>query len=119
MAHTPTPVDIGASDGTLLSNSKLLDERGWAGLCIDPLARNFEARRCDVLRKPLTATHGQLVRFIDAAEDALIANSTEHASLTDRAAARSAAILELRASRWATWAGTRCEHAVSSRVCAS
>ena len=36
-------VDIGAHDGLEFSNSKLLEERGWVGICAEPNPRSFAA----------------------------------------------------------------------------
>lgn len=42
-------VDVGFNDGITISNTKLLEEKGWRGLGIDPFPRNFESReRTDI-----------------------------------------------------------------------
>lgn len=38
-------VELGALDGTFLSNTKMLEERGWTVLCIEPNPRHQEALR--------------------------------------------------------------------------
>lgn len=37
-------IDLGCHDGEEISNTKLLDEKGWNGICIDPFPTNFENR---------------------------------------------------------------------------
>lgn len=38
-------IDVGCADGENGSNTKLLEEKGWKGLGIDPFPRNFEYRK--------------------------------------------------------------------------
>ena len=56
-------VDVGSADGTLLSNSKALEERGWRGLCIDPFPRNMHDRSCQMLEKVVFSETGKRVNF--------------------------------------------------------
>lgn len=35
-------IDVGAFDGLTHSNTRLLFQLGWSGVCIEPLSRNFE-----------------------------------------------------------------------------
>ena len=37
-------VDVGSADGEVISNTKLLDDLGWRGVCIDPFPRNMSKR---------------------------------------------------------------------------
>lgn len=37
-------VDVGCNDGITISNTKLLEEKGWSGIGIDPFPKNFESR---------------------------------------------------------------------------
>ena len=43
-------VDIGANDGVSLSNTKVLEDIGWEGICVEPLPNSFEklvdSRKC-------------------------------------------------------------------------
>jgi hypothetical protein len=65
-------VDVGAADGTISSNTKLLDELGWKGVCIDPFPTHMEDRTCQVFRQPVFSESGQKVAFRAAGElDAL------------------------------------------------
>ena len=34
-------VDIGANDGVNLSNTKILEDIGWDGVCVEPLPQSF------------------------------------------------------------------------------
>lgn len=43
--HVKRFVDVGAYDGVHLSNSRRLFERGWLGICIEPLLDKFSALR--------------------------------------------------------------------------
>ena len=40
-------VDVGSADGTISSNTKLLDELGWKGVCIDPFPAQMDVRCFD------------------------------------------------------------------------
>jgi hypothetical protein len=71
-------VDVGAADGTISSNTKLLDELGWKGVCIDPFPTHMEDRTCQVFRQPVFSESGQKVTFRAAGElDALRGLSPE------------------------------------------
>jgi FkbM family methyltransferase len=39
-------VEVGAFDGKELSNTYMLEKKGWKGICIDPFPKNFEKRKC-------------------------------------------------------------------------
>jgi FkbM family methyltransferase len=56
-------VDVGAADGERISNSKLFDEMGWKGVCIDPFAANMGRRTCQVVRQPVSREAGKRVFF--------------------------------------------------------
>ena len=56
-------LDVGSADGTLLSNSKALEERGWRGICIDPFPKNMEDRRCRMLKEVVFSETGKTVQF--------------------------------------------------------
>lgn len=40
----------GANDGQDISNTKVLDDRGWKGICVDPFPKNFDSRTCHWVR---------------------------------------------------------------------
>jgi FkbM family methyltransferase len=56
-------LDIGSADGTLLSNSRALEERGWRGICIDPFPKNMEGRSCQMLKEVVYGETGKPVTF--------------------------------------------------------
>ena len=56
-------VDLGSADGERISNTKLLDEMGWKGICIDPFPTNMERRTCEVFRQPVSNESGMKVSF--------------------------------------------------------
>jgi len=56
-------LDVGSADGTLNSNSKALEARGWRGLCIDPFPKNMEDRTCRMLKEVVFSETGRKVQF--------------------------------------------------------
>ena len=46
----PVFFDIGAHHGAHLSNTKLLEEAGWAGVCVEPFPIAFDSRRCVLVK---------------------------------------------------------------------
>jgi FkbM family methyltransferase len=56
-------VDVGAADGKWLSNTKLLDDMGWKGICIDPFPTNMQRRTCQVIRQPVSSESGRKILF--------------------------------------------------------
>ena len=56
-------LDVGSADGERLSNTKLLDEMGWKGICIDPFPRNMSHRTCKMIRQPAFNESGKKVQF--------------------------------------------------------
>jgi hypothetical protein len=44
-------LDVGSGDGTVISNTKALEERGWRGICIDPFPKNMDGRTCQMLKE--------------------------------------------------------------------
>lgn len=56
-------VEVGAADGVLNSNSKVLEDRGWKGICIDPFPTNMDQRRCRVVKAVVSSTPGRVVNF--------------------------------------------------------
>ncbi len=56
-------VDVGSADGEQISNTKLLDEMGWKGICIDPFPTNMQRRTCQVFRQPVFRESGKTVSF--------------------------------------------------------
>lgn len=59
-------VEAGAANGVLNSNTKLLEERGWQGICVEPsreYQRLVENRRCRTDPRCLWRADGQTVDF--------------------------------------------------------
>jgi hypothetical protein len=56
-------VDLGAADGEVDSNTKLLELVGWKGICIDPFASSMEKRTCTVVREVVDSEAGNTVEF--------------------------------------------------------
>jgi len=56
-------LDVGSGEGTNLSNSKALEERGWKGICIDPFPTNMEGRTCQVFKEVVWSVAGHKVQF--------------------------------------------------------
>ena len=44
-------VDIGSGHGTIGSNSRTLEERGWTGICVDPFPVHMEGRTCRIFEE--------------------------------------------------------------------
>jgi FkbM family methyltransferase len=61
-------VDVGSGDGTVRSNTLMLERRGWTGICIDPFPTNMEGRTCRVFKEVVYAEAGKRVRFHTAGE---------------------------------------------------
>lgn len=61
-------VDVGSADGVKRSNTKLLDDLGWKGVCIDPFPRNMGKRTCQVFRQPVFSESGKRVLFREAGD---------------------------------------------------
>lgn len=49
-----TFLEIGAWDGEHISQTVELERIGWHGVCVDPFARNFNNRSCDVVRSAIS-----------------------------------------------------------------
>merc|ERR1740121_1130734 len=58
-------LDIGAHNGVIRSNTQALDERGWKGICVEPLPVNFGRRTCQLEKTVLTDKTGDTVQFRD------------------------------------------------------
>jgi Methyltransferase FkbM domain len=61
-------LDIGSGDGTFLSNTKLLEQRGWTGICIDRFPRNMQDRSCQIFKEVVSNKAGERVKFWAAKE---------------------------------------------------
>src|SRR5262249_2582743 len=56
-------VDVGSGDGEFVSNTKLLDDLGWKGVCIDPFPTNMSSRTCQLFRQPVFSVSGKKLSF--------------------------------------------------------
>jgi FkbM family methyltransferase len=56
-------VDVGSADGEFISNTFLLDQMGWKGVCIDPFPKNMARRTCQVFKQPVFSESGKKLRF--------------------------------------------------------
>jgi hypothetical protein len=56
-------LDIGSGDGVYQSNSKMLDDLGWDGICVDPFPANMETRTARVIEAPVDSRPGRKVSF--------------------------------------------------------
>src|SRR6186713_1374029 len=56
-------LDVGSGHGTIGSNTKALEERGWTGICIDPFPTHMEGRTCRMEKVVVASTAGRVVKF--------------------------------------------------------
>jgi hypothetical protein len=56
-------LDVGSGDGTLVSNTKALEQKGWTGICIDPFPRNMQDRTCQIFKEVVSSETGKTVKF--------------------------------------------------------
>jgi FkbM family methyltransferase len=61
-------LDVGSGDGTFMSNTKALEQKGWTGICVDPFPRNMQNRSCQIFKDVVFSNAGERVKFW-AAED--------------------------------------------------
>lgn len=59
-------LDVGSGDGTVLSNTKSLEARGWTGVCVDPFPTNMDDRTCLVLKEVVFDETGRTLSFTAA-----------------------------------------------------
>lgn len=56
-------LDVGSGDGTRMSNTKALEQKGWTGICIDPFPKNMQDRTCQVFKEVVFSEAGETVKF--------------------------------------------------------
>ena len=56
-------LDVGSGHGTIGSNTKALEDRGWTGICVDPFPTAMEGRTCRTEKVVVSSTAGQTVKF--------------------------------------------------------
>ncbi len=62
-------LDVGSGDGTVWSNTKVLEQKGWTGICIDPFPRNMEDRTCQISKEVVFSKAGKRVTFWKVCKD--------------------------------------------------
>lgn len=56
-------LDVGSGHGTIGSNTKALEDRGWTGLCVDPFPTAMEGRTCQMMKEVVSDESGKKVSF--------------------------------------------------------
>ena len=56
-------LDVGSGDGTIMSNTKALEQKGWTGICIDPFPMNMGDRSCQIFKEVVFSKAGAQVKF--------------------------------------------------------
>ena len=56
-------LDVGSGDGTIISNTKALEQKGWTGICIDAFPRNMQDRSCQIFKEVVFSKAGERVKF--------------------------------------------------------
>src|SRR5215510_15253143 len=56
-------LDVGSGDGTFISNTKALEQRGWTGICVDAFPRNMQDRTCQIFKAVVFSEAGKRVKF--------------------------------------------------------
>jgi FkbM family methyltransferase len=56
-------LDVGSGEGTVGSNSKALEARGWKGICVDPFPAHMADRTCQVFKDVVWSVSGHTVKF--------------------------------------------------------
>jgi FkbM family methyltransferase len=56
-------LDVGSGHGTIGSNTKALEERGWTGICVDPFPVHMEGRTCRMVTEVVSSEPGKTVDF--------------------------------------------------------
>jgi FkbM family methyltransferase len=56
-------LDVGSGHGTIGSNTKALEERGWTGICVDPFPTHMDGRTCQMVKAVVSRVAGQTVKF--------------------------------------------------------
>ena len=56
-------VDIGSGHGTIGSDRRTLEERGWTGVCIDPFPVHMEGRTCRMFKEVVFSKAGLVMAF--------------------------------------------------------
>jgi FkbM family methyltransferase len=70
-------LDVGSGDGVTHSNTFVLEQKGWTGICVDPFPTNVGGRTCEVVREVVFDEAGKTVKFHTAGELAGIADTLD------------------------------------------
>jgi len=63
-------LDVGCADGTSISNTVLLEQNGWKGVCIDAFPRNFDNRPNSIVVQAVVSSEKDTdVHFVVSGED--------------------------------------------------
>jgi FkbM family methyltransferase len=61
-------LDVGSGDGTVASNTKLLEDLGWKGICVDPFPTHMDGRTCQMFKDVVFSEAGKRMTFHTAGE---------------------------------------------------
>jgi len=61
-------LDIGAHDGFMYSNTLLMEQHGWRGICIEPIPTTFRRRKCKLIRAVVSNVANQMIQFNDCTQ---------------------------------------------------
>ena len=56
-------VDVGSADGIESSNTFVLEQKGWRGVCINPFPSRMEGRTCQMFKEVVHEERGRTVAF--------------------------------------------------------
>ena len=56
-------LDVGSGDGIEGSNTFVLEQSGWKGICVDPFPTHMEGRTCRMEQVVVSSVSGQVVKF--------------------------------------------------------
>jgi FkbM family methyltransferase len=70
-------LDVGSGDGITHSNTWILEQKGWTGICVDPFPTNVESRTCQLFKDVVFSEAGKRVTFHRAGELAGIADTLD------------------------------------------
>ena len=66
-------LDVGSGDGITHSNTFVLEQKGWRGICVDPFPTNVDRRTCRLFKDVVYSEGGKRMTFHKAGELAGIA----------------------------------------------
>lgn len=83
-------LEIGCWDGVHISQTYALEKKGWKGICVDPIPKNFEGRKCELVKRAVSSVantttfilvttdrrHGGDVSYFSGLKDCIAQNET-------------------------------------------